>query len=851
MSEFLRRLTYLFHRRRHDRELADELDFHREMAARSGGVPVGNALHLREASRDAWGWTWLERLGQDVRYALRMLRRSPGFTLAAVLMLAIGIGANVAVFSFFDLLVLRPLNVRDPATLLRFHRRGIEAYAFAVPYPEADFLRRHARTLSAFVSVNTTPVTVEGEDKPLNVNFVTANYFRELGGAPAYGRVFDPAFEQDPAAEAVVVLSHAYWQRRFAGDSSVVGRTLHLNGKPATILGIAAARFGGLGSGISDTAIWAPLVSHPYFVRNSKLLTDVSNESPGVQLWGRLAPGQNPKAAEAELRALAAELRKQYPAAIWEDERLVSEPGGFATSLISGGRRGTGAEQRDPVYPIFALAGTLTLLILAAACANLGSLLLARGVARQREISIRAAVGAGTARLVRQLFTESLLLALMGAAGGLALGTAVLRWLLAATESPAWLDPSPDWRVAGFALAAGVGSAVLFGLAPSLKTGRPGRRPGSARQVLIAAQVAASCILLIVAGLLGRALNHASKEDPGFEYRQVISLRPGLAQGSYTPARAAAYLDSLLPQLRALPGVESAALSSSPPLGNVTISAVWEMDGRRIDVGMNGIDENYFETMRIPLLRGRNLRRGDTQAVVISESLARQGWPASDALGKTLPLDKGYTVVGISGSINAVKFGDRDSVQAYFPIQEADRPNLFALIRTSAPPGTVAGSVATAARALDPNLSVEVQLLGRNFRRRLEGAEYTTLAVGVLGGIAQLLACLGLVGVVAYGVSQRTREIGIRMALGARPAQVLAIVLRQFAVPVCVGLAAGIGGAAALSQVLRGRLFGVSHLDATAYLLAIGLFLVTTAVAAVLPARRALRIDPLSALRHD
>jgi len=255
--------------------------------------------------------------------------------------------------------------------------------------------------------------------------------------------------------------------------------------------------------------------------------------------------------------------------------------------------------------------------------------------------------------------------------------------------------------------------------------------------------------------------------------------------------------------------------------------------------------------MRIPLLRGRNLKPGDTRSVIISDSFARQAWPNTDALGKTFPLDDGYTVVGIAGTVNAIKFGDTDSVQAYLPLQRADAPNVQALVRTIPPPRNLAPSVAAAARSLDPDLAPEVQLLSSNFRRRLQGAEYITLAVSVLGGIAQLLACLGILGVVAYAVGQRTREIGIRMALGARPAQVLAVVLRQFTVPVGVGLFAGVAAAATLSQFLRGRLFGISNLDTATYLGAIALFLTTAALSAILPARRALKVDPLTALRHD
>ena len=851
MNDFFRRLRYLLNRRRLDQELANDLEVHREMSGRQGNTNLGNTLHLREEARDAWGWTWIDRLSQDLRYAARVLRKAPVFALAAILMLAIGIGVNVAVFGFFNLMVLRPINVRDPGSLLRFHRRGQTQYAFAVPYPEAAFFRDHSRTLSAVIGVNTTSVSIEGEEKQVNASFVTANFFRELGGASSLGRVLDPARDEASGAGPIVVLGHGFWQRHFGADPSVVGQTLHLNGKPATIIGVAAGDFGGVGSGVSEPALWAPITQQPYFANGSRLLTDLSIESPGVGLWGRVRQGQNPKAAEEELRLLAAEMRRQYPTAIWEDERLPSEPGGYATSMIAGNRRGTGAEERDPIYPVFTLVGILTMLILAVACGNLGSILLARGVARQREIAIRVAIGAGNGRLIRQLFTESLLLALLGSAAGLALGTVVLRSLLASTGAPAWLDPAPDWRVSVFALATGFASAILFGLTPAWQVGRQRHRANITRQILIGAQVAASCVLLIVTGLLVRALGHATSTSPGFEYKQVISISPGLSRNGYSPVRSQAYLDALQDRLRAVPFVRSVSLALSPPLGHVTITAGADLNGRHVEFQVNHVSPAFFETMGIPILRGRALGPNERRVVVISESMARLAWPGEDPLGKSLALGESFTVVGISGSIRSVKFGDSDTVHAYFPIEDGNHPSLSVLVKTAGSPQDLARAAVTAARSLDPSTFPTVEFLSGAYRSNLQGAEYSTLAVSALGSIAQLLACFGIVGVVSYAVSQRTREIGIRMALGAKPAHVLFVVLRHLSVPVLAGLIAGVAAAAGLSQFLRGRLYGISNLDPAAYLAAIAVFVVTVAAAAVLPAQKALRIDPLRALRHE
>ncbi|MBS1854198.1 MAG: ABC transporter permease [Acidobacteria bacterium] len=850
MPDLFRRVRYLLHRGRFERELAEDMEFHREMAAHEGRSNFGNALLLREEARDAWGWTWLDRLSQDLRYALRTLRKSPGFTLAAVFMLAVGIGVNVAVFGFFSLMVLRPINVRDPGTLLRFHRRNANQYAFAVSYPEAAFFRDHARTLSAVILVNGTSVSIENEQKVADARFVTTNFFRELGGGASLGRVLDPALDEG-SADPVVVLSHGFWQRHFGGDPGVVGATLRVNGRPATVIGVAQRYFSGVGTGVDDPPFWAPIALQPYFVDGSRLLTDLSVESPGVSLWGRLRPGQNARAAEEELRSLAAQLRREYPAAIWEGERLPSEPGGYVTSMMTGNRRGTGTEEHDPIYPIFALVAALTLLILGVACGNLGSMLLARGVARQREMSIRTAIGAGNGRLIRQLFTESMVLAMSGAAAGFALDVIVLHALLAATSAPAWLDASPDWRVAAFTAAAGFGSAILFGLTPALQVGRQRYHANIARRILIGAQVAASCVLLIVSGLLGRALDRVMFSPPGFDYQHTVSISPDLSRNGYPAARSRAYLDTLQDRLRALPGAQSVALALAPPLGHVTISAGIELDGRHADVQVNHVSPEYFETMGIPILRGRTLRPGERHVVIVSESMAQVLWPGQDALGKKLTLGDDFAVVGIARSVRYGRFGDSDRVQAYFPIEVGQLPSLSILVKTAGSPAQFAREARTAARSLDANTFPSVEALSSAYRVNLQGVEYAALAVSVLGLIAQLLACFGIAGVVSYAVSQRTREIGIRMALGAKPAHVLKVVLRHLSGPVVAGLAAGIAGGAALAQVLRGRLYGISHLDPAAYLAAVALFVVTVAIAAVLPARRALRIDPVRALRHE
>jgi predicted permease len=848
MNALFRRLRYLLNRRRFDDELAGDLEFHREMAAREGRHDLGNSLRLREEAREAWGWMWIERLLQDLRYAVRVLRKSPGFTLAAVITLAVGIGVNVAAFGFFNLMVFRSLPVRDPDTMLRFQRRAAHDFSSDLPYPEMAFFREHSRTLSAVLAATTAKVTVDGEEKALRGHFVTANFLSDLGATARVGRLLDPAVDEAPGADPVVVLGDRFWQRRFAADPSIAGRVIRINGKPVTIIGVVSNRFGDLTYDTPD--LWMPLTEQPYLVHGSQLLTDFTGGMSGVIMWGRLQPGRTPKVAEDELRQLAAELRKQQPTAIWENERLASEPGGYAQNGST--HRGDTPPRtlRQEIFPIFALITALVLLILAVACSNLGGLLLARGVAREREFSIRASVGASRSRLVRQLFTESLVLALFASAAGLALGYLVLRALMVWSDAPAWLDPAPDWRVTTFAVAIGFVAAILFGLPPALQATRP-RRRAIMRQFLIGAQVAASCVLLIVAGLLVRALERASSVNPGFDYKQVISIDPQLSAHGYSPATARAYLEVLKSRLRALPGVESVSVAFPAPLGNSKVVNSVEIGGRSVDIYVNHIDPEFFKTMKIPLLRGRNLMPGDTLAVVAGESMVRREWPGQDPLGKHYANGADYTVVGVVGSARMVEPKDPDAVEVYKLAGPNELPSLAVLVRTAGPPEGLLPSVATAVKAIDPNVQPEIQLLNTSFNHKLEGVSRSALAVSLLGFIALFIACLGIVGMVAYAVVQRTREIGIRMALGAGPSQVLAVVLRQFSRPVAIGLVIGTSGAALLSQILRRELYGLSNLDPLTYLIAVAIFALTAAVGALLPARRALRVDPMRALRHD
>ena len=850
MRELVRRLQYLFNRGRLEKELAEEMEAHRQSAAERGGS-FGNTLRLREEARDAWGWTWIDRLVQDLRYAVRVLRKSPGFTLAAVLTLAVGIGVNVAAFGFFNLIFFKPLPVRDPDSLVRLDRRSPQrGYSSWVPYPEMAFVQEYTRTMSAVLATFGSRFRMEGEEKPLSARFVTPNFFAELGAVPQLGRLIQPSIDGNASAPPVAILSHAFWLRHFGRDAAVLGKVIRLNNKPVQVVGIMREDFSGLDLG--ETDVWLPLLQQPYFITGSRMLIDFS-EDDGVEMWGRLKPGITPKAAEDETHALLSRLYQQHPTQLWENETLHAEPAGYAR-VAHGRSKGSGAPQSPwhEIYPILALVSAFVLLILAVSSGNLGSLLLARSVARDREISIRISVGAGRGRLIRQLFTESLLLAFLGSIAGLGLAFATLRSFMHWMSAPAWLDATPDWRVVLFSLAVGVVAAVLFGLTPALQIARQRHRAGTVRQILIGAQAAASCALLIVSGLLVRALDRAVHFDPGFQYEHVAAIQAELDSHGYTPEKARSYFDELQSRLLQMPGVQSVALTSIPPLGGSVETTGTEMAGRHVEIHVSRVTPTFFKTMGIPILRGRTLQPGESNAIVVGESLARMGWPGKDALGGKFTADKkDFTVVGIAGTARLVERQDADAVEAYFPLDPGGETGATLLVKTAGPTESMLPAINALAQSLRADTLPYTQLLKTSFRQKLETIQNMAMAVSALGFVALAIACLGIVGLVAYSVSQRTKEIGLRMALGAKAGHVLFVVLQNFSRTVLLGLLAGVLLAAGLSQLLRRELYGLSSLDPLTYLAAPVLFLVVAVVAALLPARRALRIDPMRALRYD
>ena len=835
LSQPLRQVGYLLRSGRRSQELADEMAFHRDMATRAGrpASSFGNPAILREQAREAWGWTWIDRLFQDLRYATRMLARSPGFTITAILILAIGIGVNVGAFTLFNLIALQPIPVRDPSSLISMQRRWEGNIAGGMPYPTATFYRDHSKTLSAVLLMMSTRLELDEDIQPVRANFVSANFFRDLGANAAYGRLFDPARDEAPDAPLVAVIGHDFWQSHFAADSSIVGKTIKINHKLVTVVGVEPYAFPSLEGNNAD--IWLPVTQQPYFVEGSKALTDVSGGAVGV--WARLAPGVTAKMAEAELLALTNERRKQYPKDVENGEYIHTEFAGHLHVM------------QQPMYEAAAVVGILTLLILVVACANLGGLLLARGVAREHELSIRLAIGASRKRIFRQLFTESLLLAILGSSAGLGFAYVTMRIILATNDAPKWMSAAPDWRILLFAVAIAFLASLVFGFAPAWQLARQKHRRTIARQILIGVQVAASCVLLIVASLLVRAVEHTLHNSPGFGYEQVISISPGLGEHGYKPADAQAYLNQLEQRLHTLPNVASISMVKLPPLGNGVTRMDTELNGRPLQIFPNWIDTEFFRTMQIPILLGRNFLPAEKHVVIVSQSMAKRMWPGENPVGKLF--EKKDTVVGVAGDARVNSLNENDTVELYWPAQLEDMPDMSIIFKTNGAPDGLTPTCKVIVQSLDPVLFPSISLLKANFRKEMKPIELAATAISLIGTVAMFLAGIGILGLVAYTISQRTKEIAIRIALGAPSRQVLVSVLRQFSWPVAIGLVAGIGGTIALSQILRHVLYGISNLDPLSYATAIALLVAILVLAALLPARRALKLDVARALHQD
>ncbi len=822
MRELLRRVAWLFRWRRHDADLIDELAFHREMVERHGGIPLGNVLRIREDAHDAWGFGWLEQLAQDVRYALRVLRGSPVFTVSAVTVLAVGIGATVAAFSAFSLIALRPLPVKDPDTLVRFSRQAEGRTTSEIPWGSVQQYGQRSRLLSAVLADVSTRVLLPDLQRTVHASYVTSNFFEELGARPRLGRLLAPS--DDHSDVDVVVLSHRFWTTQFGAADNVVGQRLNVNGTAAIIIGVASRDFSGMG-GLTP-AFWGTLTARQ------------PAASAPVRMSGRRAADATLPALENELATIATGLHREDPSLVWQGERLIPQPAGYG-------------DIGDPA--MFGIVVALAALILAAACGNLGTLLIAKGAARHREIALRLAIGAGPSRIRRQLFTESLVLAAIAGAAGLVVGWFVLRMVMVWTHAPEWMDPTPDWRTVAAAVLVAGGAAVVFGWLPArqVAAGTAGRASRS-RSLLLAVQVASSCVLLVVSGLLVRAFDRAASSDPGYDAASVIVISPSLMDAGFDATASRDFVERLRARIAATPGIERVSITPTPPLSGATIMGLMPVGAATREVYLHHVDPAYFATMGIPLVAGRGLSADERRSVVVSESLAHALWPSQDPVGRTLAIGgASLDVVGMAASTRAARPADDGTLELYRLAGDGDFPMMSIVARTSRrPTEAMVQPLLELAREISPSVPAHVYPLREALDAHTADTRMTAVAVSVLGLVALAVACLGITGLVTFTLTLRARDIGIRKALGARAWQVASSVLGQFLPALVAGMGGGIGLAILIGQLLRSQLYGVSPVDPFALVGATVTFIGCVALAAVWPLRRLLRQDPLPSLRE-
>ena len=814
---------------------------------------------------------------QDVRYALRMLAKSPVLTLIVVLTLALGIGANTAIFSIVNGFLLRPLPVKSPeqimvvAAKLEGDTLGISTLSYS---QLADF-RRQADVFSDIFGyqVDLGGLSVDGKPNQFFYSRVTGNYFSVLGLQPALGRLFLPTEGEAGGKDPYIVLGYSYWQKKFGGDPSVVGKQALIDGQEVTIIGVAPKGFQGTNFAL-DFDGYVPLNMVPA-ADPSALWTDRTARS--LVLMARLKSGVSLRQAQSSANVVAQRLAGQYPAS---DKgvtlRIIPErlarPQPFANNIV------------PFIVGIFLLLAAMVLLL---ACTNVANILLVRATMRKREMAIRAAMGASRVRLIRQLLTESILLALFGGAGGLLVGVwagGAVASLLPPSRFPVHLDFSFDWRVFGYALAAALFTGILVGVWPALRAGRTdmngllhgaGRSDTAGvsrhrvRSGLVVAQVAGSLVLLIVAGLFVRTLFRTQQASLGFNPDHVLNVTLDPKEVGYDETRSKAFYHDLESRVRALPGVQSVSLAFSVPMADVNDGSSIYIEGHPVPpsqqppvVIYNRVDEPYFETMRIPLLQGRAFRENDDEkaplVAVVNQSMARQFWPNEDPIGKRFSL-KGANgpfveIVGLTGDGKYVFIGWDKEPYFYVPLAQNSTTYRSLQIRSSVPSESLISQVQSEVHALDPNMpasdveTMNQSLAGGNGFFVFKVGAILAAALGLLGLI---LAVVGVYGVVSFAASQRTHEIGIRMALGASRRDILMLVLRQGLILVIGGVLAGALLAGALTRSMATLLVGVSPTDALTFSAAIILLGGIGLWACYAPARRAMRLDPMVALRYE
>jgi len=875
LAKLRRRARLLLDRNGVEREMEDEMRFHLDMEAdelaRFGADPdaatriarrrFGGVARFQDEAREARGGWWLEELRQDTRYALRVLGRGRAFVAVAVLTLALGVGANTAIFSVVHGVLLRALPYPEPSRLV-----AIQSVIRGSPssVSPADFLdwRSQAHSFAGLAAhyVSTTNLTGGGEPERLTQARVSANFFDVLGVRPARGRGFVEG-EDALTAPRVAVLSDGLWRRRFAADPSIIGRTIDLDDAPTTVIGIASAEVR-----IPDNVdLWLTTRFEP---------NDVSPRSRGARwigVLGRLAPGSSLGSASAEMSAIAARL-----------ERLDPRHNLNVTSHVMPLQEQLVGEFRKPLIVLLGAVGFVMLI----ACVNVASLSLGRTAGREVELSVRTALGAGRGRLARQILTESVVLSVGGGITGLVLAVLGTRALvaLAPGDLPLVDAVHVDGVVLAFALALTIASGVLFGVIPAIHGSRHGAGAGlraggrgnslgagRLRQALVVAEVALAIALLAGAGLLLRSFDQLTAVDPGFQPLHVSTFAVSLSPVRYPDAaRREQFASLLLSRLDRLPGVRASGISFSLPLSGGGFSLTFAIGGRPEATGEDEphaqiriATPGYFRTMGIPLLRGRGFtaedRAGGDNVLLISAQAARRYWPNEDPIGQTLETGwhrdghaLGGRIVGVVGDVRQFSLAARPQPEVYAPLAQWPLDELSVVVRSPAPEATMLAAARDVVHQLDSSLPVyDARPLSDLVRESIAERRFYATLLGSFATLALVLAAVGIYGVIAYSVQQRRRELGIRIALGASWSQVVAMVMRQGMALTLLGAGVGLACAGLLTRVLRGQLFGVSATDPLTFLAVPLLLIVVAAVACLVPARRAISVDPASALRAE
>lgn len=869
------RLRFALARPRVDDEARAEFESHLELltdryvrlgmtpeeARRTAHRQFGNLLLVREEIHQMNGLGWLEELATDVRYGLRLLHRNRGYAVVAVLTLALGVGANAAVFSVVNATIIQPLPYADPERLVAVFEtaRRAEVERRAVSYPNFRDWQRESRSFEMMSAVLGGRFTLAIGDAPERVSgeLVSGNYFDLLGVRPQRGRGLAPR-DDAPSAAPVVVISDALWRRALGSDPLIVGRSLTVDGELCTVVGVMPPGFSGI---VEDAVVWSPIARFA----GPEIVNDRGQRSIDLVV-ARLAPGVSIEQAGTDIDALAARIDRMYPSAV--------------------GTRGAGLAPLDDEFfggmrqMLLVLLGAVGF-VLIIACVNVAGLMLARGTARQGELAVRCALGARRGRIVRQLLTESVVLFVLGGAAGLlaAFWSVDLLVAMSPVSFPEFVRVDVDSSVFAVTLTACLAGGLLFGVAPAMAASKVkrlatvktmGRDAGVAsamfRRSLVAAQIALALVLLVGAGLMLRTLDGLARFDPGFRPLGLVTLRLTVpetsASGETAPERLAAFLRTLLQQLRDLPGVSAASLSSDVPMGTSTSATNVRIEGgddQPVRVYRHAVSPGHFRTIGAPLLKGRDFTDADgrtaDRVVIVSRAMANRHWHGGNALHQRIWRDdQAFEIVGIVGDLQHRRLLEPDSADPdiYIPLYQAPPRAFAALARTEADVQPIVTAIRQTIAKLDPAIPLfQIETGEQLIARQTSPARFSGALLGAFALIALTLTMIGIYGVTAEVVSRQTRQLGIRMALGASPAEVLRLVLSRGVSFIAIGLVLGTFAALSLTRLLTSLIYGVSPTDPVTFAGVIVVLSLVAVLACLIPAAKASRIDPLVALRTE